>query len=62
MLVTQSLGWLGPLAVGVAFGNAGPTATVLGLAGWALVLALAATATPALRTAPAIPRPTGVDG
>ncbi len=49
MMLAQSLGWLGPLAVGFAFQHAGPTATVLGVAAWALALALTATAAPGLR-------------
>jgi predicted MFS family arabinose efflux permease len=52
-LIAMSLAWLGPLAVGVAFQHAGPTATVLLAGGWALALAVAATAAPALRVDPA---------
>jgi hypothetical protein len=48
-MIAMSLGWLGPLAVGFVFEHAGPTRTVLIVAGWSLALALAATTAPALR-------------
>ena len=51
-LVTMSLGWLGPLAVGVVFQRAGANATVLVLVGWALLLAAAATFAPGLHKGP----------
>ncbi len=51
-LVTMSLGWLGPLAVGFAFQHAGAHTTVALLAGWALLLAAATTVAPALRYGP----------
>jgi predicted MFS family arabinose efflux permease len=50
----MSLAWLGPLAVGFTFQNAGPTATVIVVAGWTLVLAVAATIAPAFRAGPPI--------
>jgi predicted MFS family arabinose efflux permease len=53
-MTAMSLAWLGPLAVGVAFQHAGPTATVLLAGGWALALAVVATAAPALRRDPTI--------
>src|SRR5205085_9523176 len=56
--VAMSLGWLGPLAIGVAFQHAGASPTVLLISGWALGLALAATLAPALRDAPPPPGPT----
>jgi len=52
-MLAMSLGWLGPLAVGVAFQQTGPTTTVLIVAAWALALAVVATLAPALRNAPA---------
>jgi predicted MFS family arabinose efflux permease len=52
MLIAQSFGWLGPLAVGFGFQHAGPDATVLALAAWAAALAVAGTLTPALRDVP----------
>jgi MFS family permease len=55
--VSMSLGWLGPLAVGVVFAAAGATATVLLAFGWALTLALVTTFVPALRNAPPKPEP-----
>jgi predicted MFS family arabinose efflux permease len=51
-LVTMSLGWLGPLGVGFAFQHVGAEATVVLLAGWALMLAAATTLAPALRHGP----------
>ena len=51
----MSLAWLGPLAVGFAFQNAGPTTTIIIVAGWTLLLAVAATLAPALRAGPPTP-------
>jgi MFS family permease len=51
-MASMSLGWLGPLAVGLCFQHAGPTATILVLAGWALLPASIATFAPALREDP----------
>ncbi len=53
-MLSFSAGWLGPLAVGLLVQGTGQTATVLALAGWALLLALLATASPAFRHPPAI--------
>lgn len=55
-LASMSLAWLGPLAVGVAFQHAGPTATVLIVGCWATALALATTLAPALRDPPSAER------
>jgi predicted MFS family arabinose efflux permease len=46
---SMSLVWLGPLAVGFLFGGLGASATTLAAAGWALALALVATAAPSIR-------------
>lgn len=54
---TMSLGWLGPLAVGISFEQAGPTTTILVVAAWGLMPALIASLTPALRDAPPRPLP-----
>jgi hypothetical protein len=43
----------GPLAVGYLFGHLGPTKTVLIAAAWTLALAIAATAAPSIKNAPA---------
>ena len=51
-MATMSLGWLGPLAVGVCFGRWGATTTILILAGWTLIPASIATFTGALRGDP----------
>ena len=51
-MATMSLGWLGPLAVGVSFQHGGSTTTILILAAWALLPASIATLTPALRRDP----------
>ena len=51
-MATMSLGWLGPLAVGVCFGRWGATTTILVLAGWTLIPASIATFTGALRGDP----------
>ncbi len=51
-LLAMSLGWLGPLAIGLAFQHTGPTATIMFVLAWALVLATVATLAPALRTDP----------
>lgn len=42
MLISQMVSWIGPLAVGIGLQHAGATPTVAGLAGCALLLALAA--------------------
>lgn len=50
--VTMSLAWAGPLAVGIAFQQAGANATVALVTGWAFLLAAATTLTPALYHGP----------
>jgi MFS family permease len=52
MLLSQLLGWLGPLAVGVGLQHAGTTATVAALTGWTLVLAVVTGASRALASGP----------
>jgi hypothetical protein len=52
---TMSLGWLGPLVVGLSFQHGGSTTTILILAGWTLMPVAIATLAPALRGNP--PRP-----
>jgi MFS family permease len=54
-LATMSLGWLGPLAVGLCFQQGGATATILILAAWTLIPAGIATLAPALRADPPLP-------
>ena len=49
---SMSLTWLGPLAVGVLFDRIGASGTTLAVAGWALGLALVATAAPSVRHPP----------
>jgi MFS family permease len=56
-MASMSFGWLGPLAVGLCFQHAGPTATILVLAGWALLPASIAAFAPALREDPRHLRP-----
>jgi MFS family permease len=51
-LLSSSLAWLGPLAVGVLFQYAGEQLTVAVVSGWALILAVGATAAPSLRKIP----------
>jgi MFS family permease len=46
---SMSLVWFGPLAVGFLFERLGASATTLAAAGWALALALMATAAPSIR-------------
>lgn len=46
---SMSLTWFGPLAVGFLFDRLGASGTTLAVAGWALGLALAATAAPSIR-------------
>jgi predicted MFS family arabinose efflux permease len=53
--MSMSLAWLGPLAVGFAFQHAGPTATILMVAGWTLALAVACSLAPAIRGGPPVP-------
>ncbi len=54
---TMSLGWLGPLAVGVCFERWGSTPTILILAGWMLIPLTIATVARALRGDPLRPMP-----
>jgi predicted MFS family arabinose efflux permease len=56
-LISFSAGWLGPLAVGLLLEDAGETATILALTGWALVLALVATGSRAFRHPPKLDTP-----
>jgi hypothetical protein len=51
-LISFSAGWLGPLAVGLLFQLAGPSATILALTGWALGLVTVASASQAFRSPP----------
>jgi predicted MFS family arabinose efflux permease len=50
--LSMSLGWLGPLAIGLVFAAAGPTAAVMLAFGWALALAVLTTFVPSLRGGP----------
>ena len=52
-IIAMSLGWLGPLAVGTIFEHSGATTTVWVVAGWTLLMAIAASTAPQLRHAPA---------
>jgi predicted MFS family arabinose efflux permease len=51
-MIAMSFGWLGPLAVGAISEHAGPITTISVVAGWTLLLAVAATTAPQLRHAP----------
>jgi hypothetical protein len=51
-MIAMSLGWLGPLAVGTIFEHSGATTTICIVAGWTLLLAVAAITAPPLRQAP----------
>lgn len=53
-LISFSLGWLGPLLVGLLVEGLGSTATILAVSGWALVLALMAAGSRAFRHPPAL--------
>lgn len=48
-MIAMSLGWLGPLAVGAIFQRAGPTAAVVTIAGWTLLVVVCASIAPPLR-------------
>jgi hypothetical protein len=50
--LAMSLGWLGPLAVGAIFEQAGPTTTVCVVAAWTLLLAITALVAPSLHHVP----------
>jgi predicted MFS family arabinose efflux permease len=56
-LISFSLGWLGPLLVGLLVEDLGSTATILAVTGWAVVLALMAAGSRAFRHPPEL-RPT----
>jgi MFS family permease len=51
VVISMSLGWVGPLAIGVAFEHTGPAITTLILAGWVIALAVTASLAPGLRHA-----------
>lgn len=51
-LLAMSIGWSGPLAIGLVFQHAGARATVAVVLAWALVLAAITTVAPALRDDP----------
>jgi len=51
-VLSMCAGWVGPLAVGLLLQGAGSSATILALAGCALVLALLASVSPSLRHVP----------
>jgi MFS family permease len=51
-MLSASLAWLGPLAVGYLFQHTGPTTAILLTAAWALILALAASAARSLSDQP----------
>lgn len=53
-LISFSAAWLGPLAVGFLVQNAGSRTTILALAGWALLLAVAVTSSRAFRHPPTV--------
>jgi MFS family permease len=53
-LISFSAGWLGPLTVGFLVENAGSSATIFTLTGWALLLAAAATGSRAFHHPPAM--------
>jgi hypothetical protein len=48
-MFAMSLGWLGPVAVGISFEHGGSTTTILILAGWTLIPAAIATLAPGVR-------------
>ena len=52
VLSTMSLAWAGPLAVGLFFGQSGASVTIAVASGWALLIALATMAAPALHRGP----------
>jgi predicted MFS family arabinose efflux permease len=58
-LVSFSASWLGPLLVGYLLQTAGTTTTILVCSGWALLLALAASAARSFRNPPALPATSG---
>jgi hypothetical protein len=54
-VVSMAFAWVGPLAVGVLFQEAGATAAILALAGWSALFAVLATCDPAVRAGPPQP-------
>ena len=56
-LISFSVAWAGPLAVGLLLQSAGSTATILVLTGWGMLLAVAATASRTFRHPPKLARP-----
>ncbi len=52
--IAGSIGWLGPLTIGLLFQYAGETAAVLTLAGWTLAVAITATCSRGLRQPPSL--------
>src|SRR5579864_1634838 len=56
-VVSFSVAWIGPLLVGLLVQNAGLTATVLVLTGWALAMLSVAAGSTAFRHPPALPTP-----
>jgi predicted MFS family arabinose efflux permease len=57
-LISFSVAWAGPLAVGFLLESAGSTATILALTGWGMLLAIAATVSRSFRHPPALaPQP-----
>jgi MFS family permease len=50
-MLSQSLGWAGPLAIGLALQHFSSTTSILILCGWALLSALAALLLPSMRSA-----------
>lgn len=55
-LISYSVAWAGPLAVGFLLQSAGSTATILVLTGWGLLLAASATASRSFRHPPKLAR------
>jgi predicted MFS family arabinose efflux permease len=53
-LISFSVGWLGPLAVGVLFQHVGASATVLVLTAWSLALVMAAASSQPFRNPPTL--------
>lgn len=54
-LISFCAGWTGPLVVGLLLQHAGTSATILALAGWAALLAVAATVSRSFRHPPHLP-------
>jgi MFS family permease len=60
-LISSSLAWLGPLAVGAVFSAAGATAAVLMVTGWALVVVIGISLSASLRHPPPLENATVQD-